>query len=97
MSTSPRTTWLWAPNDQVHQDVRRTLKSHDALAKDAYGRGVVLPLVTDVEIGYEAGNAMELLTEAGYTFAWHPSQDPRNRRDQLRGYPVAPADEAPPV
>jgi hypothetical protein len=48
-----------------------------------YGREV--PHVTDVEIGVTAADACDVLAADGWSFRWHPDQDPANRTPSLRG------------
>lgn len=71
VSTSPRMTWLWAPDEHAAQRVREITSGSSATH-----RGEALALVTDVGIGVEALAACEELAKAGFTFTWHGSEHP---------------------
>ncbi len=85
LSTSPRMTWLWAPDAHTAQRVREITGGRAAVR-----HGETLPLITDIGIGVEALTACEKLAETGFTFTWHDSQHPLNRAGwpgQLPGMP----------
>lgn len=87
ISTSPRSTWVWAPDEASAQRVREITGGRPA----SY-RGDSLPLVTDIDIGVDALTACEALAAAGFTFSWHDSEHPLNREgwpSQLPGMPGA--------
>ncbi|MEO6086680.1 MAG: hypothetical protein ABIQ18_26560 [Umezawaea sp.] len=75
LSTSPRTTWVWAPDTDTAHRVRAIVRYW----KPAYRKGVELTLVTDVDIGVDALEACEALAAAGYVFGWHDTEHPFNR------------------
>ncbi|EIE99877.1 hypothetical protein [Saccharomonospora glauca] len=59
VSTSPRMTWLWAPDEHAAQRVREITSGSSATH-----RGEALALVTDVGIGVEALAACEELAKS---------------------------------
>jgi hypothetical protein len=71
-SSSPRMTWLWAPDAETAAQVR-------GCGRPAYRAGTELPLVTDIDIGVTAYETCQALAEAGFTFTWHESVSPLNR------------------
>ena len=83
LSSSPRTTWLWAPDEDTARRVRKLVGGRPAYA---------LPLVTDIDIGVVALEACEALAAAGFTFAWHESEHPLNRHNWFCRLPGMPAD-----
>lgn len=74
VSSSPRSTWLWAPDEDTAQRVREITGGVPATRANT-----ALPLVTDIDIGVDALGACEALAEAGFTFTWHHSEHPLNR------------------
>jgi hypothetical protein len=74
ISTSPRATWVWAPDEDTARQVREI-----AGGQPAYRRGELLALVTDVDIGCVALETCEALAAAGFTFTWHESEHPLQR------------------
>lgn len=62
ISTSPRMTWLWAPDEAAERQVRDVLGDRARLARRA-GRSV--GLVVDVGIGVDALSACEALAAKG--------------------------------
>jgi len=89
VTTSPRSTWLWAATVDAAAAVRALLDAHSMSWELPYRYGREVPQVTDVEIGVTAAEACEVLAEAGWTFRWHPDQEPLNRRETLRGVPIS--------
>lgn len=88
LSTSPRMTWLWAPDADTAKRVREITGG-----RPASSRGEPLPLVTDIDIGVTALEACEALAAAGFTFTWHESEHPLNRDNwpaRLPGMPRPP-------
>ena len=79
MSTSPRCTWLWSPDEVTAERVRAVLDESGNSWTVAQRRGQQLPLATDVDIGVAALEACEALASAGFAFAWHETQHPLNR------------------
>jgi hypothetical protein len=76
ISTSPRMTWLWAPDETTAQRIRTILGGAGTPAQRG---GQPIPQVTDVGIGVAALEACETLAANGFTFAWHESVHPLNR------------------
>lgn len=88
ISSSPRSTWLWAPDPATLEHVRQILGEACRLAQR--GR-VTLPMVLDIDIGVDALIACQTLAAAGFTFRWHDSQFLLNRHgwpNDLPGMPV---------
>lgn len=86
-SSSPRKTWLWAPDEATAGRVRELTGCGPARQG-----GHEVPLVTDVSIGMDAYAACQILVNAGHTFTWHESVHPLNRNDwpsELPGMPRA--------
>lgn len=69
-SSRPRSTWLWAPDEDTARRVR-------GYGRPAYRHNEELPLVTD--IGVTAWDACRYLAEDDFTFTWHESEHPSNR------------------
>lgn len=74
ISTSPRSTWVWAPDTEATTQVRRILDEGGHWWQIGRRGRTDLPLVTDVEIGVVALDACQALAEAGFTFRWHDEQ-----------------------
>jgi hypothetical protein len=92
VSTSPRMTWLWAPDAATASAVRAVLNETGHYWQPARRGKEIIACVTDVEIGVTAGGACAALAAAGYTFAWHGEQHPLNRDGwaaELPGMPGA--------
>jgi len=87
ISTSPRFTWITAPDADAAAAVQAIL---DGSCWKVRRDGVVDPLTIDIGIGVEAMEAGNRLISAGYRFSWHPDQHPRNRRGAAWGIPVEP-------
>jgi hypothetical protein len=77
ITTSPRMTWLWAPDEAAVQQMKLLLG--DACGPAKRGREQ-LPLVVDIGIGVGAMTACETLAANDFTFTWHvlpaPATDP---------------------
>lgn len=87
ISSSPRSTWLWAPDQDTVGRVREVLGDWSPVRH----RGEELPLVMDIDICVMAYETCLKLAEAGFTFDWHESEHPLNRDNwpsQLPGMPV---------
>jgi hypothetical protein len=76
ISTSPRMTWLWAPDEAAVERVRTLLG--DACWPARRGREQ-LRMVLDIGIGVEALTVCQTLAANGFTFTWHESEHPLNR------------------
>ncbi len=90
-SSSPRSTWLWAPDLDAARQVRAHLDTGGHFWRSAERARQKLPLVTDVEIGVTALEACLSLADLGYTFAWHndvPGIDRNGWPDTLPGMPA---------
>lgn len=88
ISSSPRSTWLWAPDEAAVEAVRAVVGWGSV-----QHRGQELPLVMDIDIGVMALETCERLAAAGFTFTWHESEHPLNRDNwpsQLPGMPEQP-------
>jgi hypothetical protein len=79
ISTSPRSTWLWADDAQTVQLVRAVLDAGGYKWAVARRGQVEFPLVTDIEIGPVALDACQTLAAASFTFDWHDGQHVLNR------------------
>ena len=84
-ATSPRSTWITAPDLDTAVNVRGVLGDR---ADEVRRRGKRDELACDVGIGVDALDAGELLLSAGFTFQWHSDQHPLNRSDTAWGIPV---------
>ncbi|MFC8190843.1 hypothetical protein ACFUMH_04165 [Cellulomonas sp. NPDC057328] len=80
--TSPRSTCVWAPDDDASRRVRASLTEAGSSwsASPHHGKNV-----TDIEIGVDAYSSCQVLADAGFAFAWHPEQHPLNRRSSRLG------------
>lgn len=87
VSTSPRSTWVWASDVDEAQQVRKILRTAGCEVYPAVGRNAE-PRVLDLEIGVVAGEGLQALVEAGYSFLWHPTQHVLNRGATVLGVPV---------
>lgn len=87
VSTSPRSTWVWAENVDEAEQLRGLLGAAGCEVYPASGRNAE-PRVLDLEIGYVAGEGIAALHSAGYRFLWHPSQYVLNRGATILGFPV---------
>ncbi|WP_149203851.1 hypothetical protein [Actinotalea subterranea] len=93
VSTSPRSTWLWAEDDIFAAWVRDILVAAGADWRPATALGAEVLEATDVGIGVEALDACTALVAAGFTLEWHPLQDPRNQSETFLGLAITPAAE----
>lgn len=68
VTSTPRSTWIWARNSEECAQARRAISSAGGLARWAqalrYGRPV--ENVSDIDIGVDALEAMEALEAAGF-------------------------------
>lgn len=92
LSTSPRSTWVWAASADEATAVRHVLAAARRHWDPGYRRGIEVEHVTDIDIGADAFGSLEALVAAGWAFRWHPTQEPMNRRPVQYGVPVAPAE-----
>ncbi|SFW11453.1 hypothetical protein [Amycolatopsis australiensis] len=83
-SSSPRMTWLWAPDAETAARVR-------GYGRPARRAGAELPLVTNIDIGVTAYETCQSLAAAGFTFTWHESVHPLNRSGWPADLPGMPA------
>jgi hypothetical protein len=88
LSTSPRTTWVWAPNAKDAEKLRSVLVAAGRSVSNAIGRNAE-PRVLDLDIGVDAMECLEVLQKAGYSFCWHPTQHELNRQPHLYGVAVS--------
>lgn len=79
ISTSPRSTWLWAPDTQTAQLVHALLDAGGYTWAVARRGRAELPLVTNVEIGPVALEACQTLAAASFTFVWQEEQHVMSR------------------
>lgn len=88
VSTSPRSTWIWAPDEETAERVREVLTAagRDWLA--AQLGGLPSSAVTDIDVGVVALESLEALVAAGMSFRWADQQAPENRSPDLYGIPV---------
>ena len=68
--------------------VRKILIAANCSVHDSAGE-TLEPRVVDLDIGVVAGDRLDVLTRAGYTFRWHPDQYELNRGPYLFGVRVA--------
>lgn len=89
LSTSPRSTWVWAADIDQVAALREILGPG---ARAAVGRNSE-DRVLDLDIGVVAADALDALAAAGYSFRWHAEQQhPLNRTADIYGVPVAGAE-----
>ncbi|MFC7344503.1 hypothetical protein [Saccharopolyspora griseoalba] len=88
VSTSPRATWIWAPDEDIAQRVRAVSGGQPVQA-----RNKDLSLVTNVGIGVDALQACQSLASAGFSFSWHPDQHPWDRDGWLTEMPGMPGQQ----
>lgn len=87
VSSSPRSTWVWARNDAQAAQLLAILLAADCSVEPARGRNAE-SRVLDIDIGYEALGAFNVLAGAGYSFRWHPRQHELNRHSTFLGHEV---------
>ena len=92
VSTSPRSTWVWAHDDEEAARLQVMLLAANCSVRSASGRNSE-SRVLDIDIGYEAFDAVKVLLGAGYSFRWHPDQYVLNRRPTLFGFPIVDPDD----
>jgi hypothetical protein len=85
ISTSPRSTWVWSPDEDTARRVQEMTGG-----RPAYRRGERLDLVSDVDIGVTALATCGALAAEGFTFTWHESEHPLNRDNWPRTLPGMP-------
>lgn len=85
IATSPRSTWITAPDRNTVAIVRSVLGGR---AGEVQRNGKLDDLACDVGIGIDAYVAGELLLGAGFSFQWHDDQHLVNRTDSAWGIPV---------
>ncbi len=85
IATSPRSTWITAPDSETAATVRTVLGGR---ANEVRRGGKRDEVACDVGIGVDAYEAGELLLRAGFTFQWHDDQHPGDRTDSAWGIPV---------
>ena len=90
VSTSPRATWVWAPDVDQAQRLRDILTAAGCSVQNATGRNAE-HRVLDLDIGVVALEGLEVLIAAGYSFRWHNDQHPLNRSSTIFGLPVVDA------
>jgi hypothetical protein len=90
LSTSPRATWVWAPDVDQATALRGLLLNAGCDVSDARG-GNAETRTFDINIGVDALDALEALRNAGYTFRWHTTQHALNRNPDCYGIPVSAA------
>ena len=88
VSTSPRSTWIWAPDTATCDRVRAALTASASTWREAVRYGEPVENVTDVEIGWDATQACEALAASGFSFGWHPDQFPMNRSSRRLGVSI---------
>ena len=81
IATSPRCTWITAPDRATADHLRELLVGmFDEVRKREH--------TVDVGIGADAMEAGGKLITAGYSFAWHEDQHPSHREGTAWGIPV---------
>jgi hypothetical protein len=87
LSTSPRTTWVWAHDIAEAERLSDILTAAGRSVSAATGRNAE-PRILDLDIGVEAADGLATLMEAGYSFRWHRTQHELNRGPTLFGLAV---------
>ncbi|MBX3196292.1 MAG: hypothetical protein KF727_14490 [Microbacteriaceae bacterium] len=87
VSSSPRSTWVWAADEAAAAEVRAGLEAAGRSWWPAEGRNAEAR-VTDLDIGVDAAESLAVLVTAGYTFRWHESQYEMDRHPTLYGVDV---------
>lgn len=69
LSTTPRQTWVWARTPEQCTELRAVIDAAGGLAtwRQAERNGDAVPLVSDIDIGVDAGEAIMALESAGFT------------------------------
>ena len=92
VSTSPRSTWVWARDVDEAATVRELLVAARCSFYPSSGRNSE-PRILDLDIGVVALEGFEVLRRAGYAFRWHPTQHLLDRRGEIFGISIsAPSD-----
>lgn len=87
--TSPRDVVVWADDAAESGRARAALEAAGRSWWPVQIYGTVREAATSLDIGVDAHASLEALRAAGYTFAWHPSQDRANRNATRFGFDVA--------
>lgn len=85
VATSPRSTWITAPDAKSADDVRRLLAGR---YREVSRGGETDSLTIDVGIGVAAMEAGDALLTAGHSFRWHDDQHVLDRSSSAWGIPV---------
>ncbi|MBD3777721.1 hypothetical protein KQI48_00675 [Cellulomonas hominis] len=87
--TDPRDVVVWAASAEDAAGVRAVLEAAGCSWWPVTIYGVPREAATSLDISLDAMACLHALTAAGYTFAWHPSQQPAaDRQPQLYGFDV---------
>lgn len=87
ISTSPRSTWLWANDAEQAEQLRELLTAAGCEVYSAAGQNAE-PRILDLDIGVVAGEGLMALAAEGYGFIWHHSQHVLNRGQTVLGVPI---------
>lgn len=87
ISTSPRSTWVWAQNAAEAESIREILDAAHCSYSDATGKNAD-PRILDLDIGIVAADGLIALELAGYSFQWHDRQHELNRQPTLFGLTI---------
>jgi hypothetical protein len=88
LSTSMRSTWLWAADVDEACALARLLEGEGCSVRPVTGRNAE-ERVLDLDIGVVAGESLDALVRAGYSFRWSPQQHPLDCGEGLYGVRVA--------
>lgn len=94
LSTSSRSTWVWAVDVDEAGELRRLLEAAGCSVRATAGRNAE-PRALDLDIGVVAFDGLAALRSVGYSFRWHPGQHPLDRSETKYGVYVGPAVENP--
>lgn len=89
ISSSPRSTWVWARDAAESEEIHRVLTAARCSTYPANG----LPAGTfalELDIGVVAMECLNALARVGYTFRWHTQQYEMNRPSIFLGINVSP-------
>jgi hypothetical protein len=87
ISTNPRATWVWAPNEAAAESLREILIAANCSFSPANGKNSETR-VLDIDIGIVALEGLAALEIAGYSFHWHHTQHEFNRQPTLFGMKI---------